>query len=142
MGSWTIAGYHDMMDCYFRGQTLPSAFAVRLVNDTVLITDNWADISANEIPSAGGYTTGGAALTLDATGFPVLGNDGTDEEIETKEVSWTASANWATAVTSVTLVADKATDQLISFDNITAVQPLNGETVKWTVKLKLKTTCA
>ncbi len=141
-GKWTQSGYTDMFDCYFRGQTLPGAFDVRLVNDTVVIGDNWAAVSANELPSANGYTTGGVALTLDSTGFPTLTNDGNDVRCDTKEVSWTASANWATAATAICLVADKATDQLVAFANITAVQPLNGETIAWTIKLKLKTTCA
>lgn len=141
-GKWTQSGYKDMLDCYFRGQTLPGAFDVRLVNDTVVIGDDWGDISTNELPSANGYTTGGVALTLDSTGFPTLTPDGNDYRCDTKEVSWTASADWGTAATAICLVADKSTDRLVAFANITAVQPLNGETIAWTIKLKLKTTCA
>lgn len=141
-GKFTQKGYTDMFDCYFRGQTLPSAFYVALVNDTVVIGDNWSDISGNELPSEKGYTTGGVSLTLDATGFPTLTDDSNDVRCDTKEVSWTASASWGTAATAIVLVADKATDQLVAFANITSVQPLIGETVAWTIKLKLKTTCA
>lgn len=138
-GKFTQPGFTDFFDVYFRGATVPSGFAVRLVNDTVLITDNWADISANEKASSGGYTTGGVSLTKDATGFPTLANDVNDVRCDTKEASWTASADWSTAVTAVCLVADKATDQLLAFENITSVQPLNGATIAWTIKLKLKT---
>ncbi len=141
-GKFTQEGYTDMFDCYFRGQTLPTAFYVALFNDTILITDTWALISGNELPSANGYTTGGVALTLDATGFPILTNDGNDVRCDTKEVSWTASANWATAATAICLIADKVIDMIVAFANITAVQPLNGETIAWTLKLKLRTTCA
>jgi hypothetical protein len=138
-GQFTQAGLQLIFDVFFRGATAPTGFAVRLVNDTVLITDNWADVSANELPSAGGYTTGGYALNKDATDFPTLVNDGNDVRLDTKEVSWTATADWATAVTAVCLVADMATDQLVAFENISSVQPQNGDTVAWTVKMKLTT---
>jgi hypothetical protein len=139
---WTIAGYHEMMNGFFRGNTLPTAFKMALVNDTVLLTDDWAQISANDLPSANGYTAGGETITNDATGFPVLGNDGTDEEMETKEITWTASGNWATAATAVVLNTVTGTVHTVAFENITAVQPQLNDVIRFTMKLKLKTTCA
>jgi hypothetical protein len=138
------AGYYDMLDVYFRGATAPTAFAMRLVHDTVLGTDNWADILANEIPSANGYTTGGATINRDATanGWPTLALDSADEQIIGKKCSWTASGDWATSITAVTIVADKAVDQLVMYSNITALTPLTGDTVAWTPKFKLKKVCA
>jgi hypothetical protein len=135
----TDYGHQDIMDVYFRGATAPSAFAMRLVHDTVVGTDNWADISANELPSANGYTTGGATINRDATanGWPTLALDSSEMQVVGKECSWLASGNWATSCTAVTIVADKATDQLVLYANITACQPLVGETVAWTPKYKL-----
>ena len=71
---WADAGFLDMLGVYFRGITAPAGFALRLVHDTIVGTDNWADISANELPSANGYTTGGVAINRDdtAAGFPAL----------------------------------------------------------------------
>ena len=139
----TNAGHQDILSVYFQGGTVPSAFAMRLFNDTVVGTDNWADISANEIPSANGYVTGGVTINRDATasGWPTLALDSNEMMITGKKCSWTASGNWATAVTAVTIVADKATDQLICYANITAQQPLTGEVISWTPKYKLKKVC-
>jgi hypothetical protein len=138
----TDAGYQDMMDVYFRGATPPTAFALRLVNDTVVGTDNWADVLANELPSANGYVTGGVTIERSAVGFPTLALDSGDMQIESKEVSWTASGNWATAITALCLVADKGTDQLVAYSNITSITPQTDDVVAWVLKFKLKKTCA
>lgn len=139
----TNNGYYDIMDVYFRAATAPSAFAMRLVHDTVLGTDNWADVSANELPSAGGYTTGGYAITRDATatGWPALALDSGEEMITGVKCTWTASASWGTSCTAICIVADKAVDQLLMYSNITAVQPLINEVVAWTPKFKLLKVC-
>ena len=139
----TDAGHQDLFSVYFQVGTSPSAFAMRLVNDTVVETDNWSDISANEIPSANGYTTGGVTINRDATasGWPTLALDSAEMMITGKKCTWTASGNFATPITAVTIVADKAVDQLILYANITAQQPLTGEVISWTPKYKLKKVC-
>src|SRR5574340_747455 len=129
------AGFIDLMSVYFQGVTAPSAFKMQLVNDTVVATDNWADVSANEKASQGGYTVGGETINRDATasGWPT-GPVLTDSKIVLtgKKCSWTANADWATAVTAVCIVADKATDQLVGYSNITSITPKNGDIVAWT----------
>jgi hypothetical protein len=139
---WTDAGFMDMMGVYFQGITAPGSFAMRLVNDTVVGTDNWADISANEIPSENGYTTGGISINRDATasGFPTLALDDSEPMITGKECAWTVvTDDWATAVTAVALVADKATDQLVAYSNLpgAGITPVVGDIIGWTPKLKL-----
>lgn len=137
--SWTNAGLLDMLAVYFQNITAPSAFAMRLVNATGTNTQNWADISANELPSANGYNAGGVAINRDGTasGWPTLALDGGEPQIIGKTCSWTAFGNWATAITLIAFVAVKAVDQLLAYKNITAVQPQTGDTVGWTPKLKL-----
>lgn len=134
----TDAGHQDIQDVYFRGATAPTSFAIRLVNDTVLGTDNWADVSANEKATQGGYTVGGATVNRDntAAGWPTLALDSSEMQCTSMKVSWTASADWVTPYSAVCLVAVKAVNQLLGYANVTARTPLNGDTVSWTAKVK------
>jgi hypothetical protein len=137
-GHFTDAGFQNMMDVYFRAATAPSQFFVSLLNDTIVGTDNWADVSANELQAAtpnAGYAQ--VAVTRDATGFPTLALDSSEMQIISKACTFTASGNWATSITAIALRADLATDQLISYANVPSTTLASGESYSVTIKLKL-----
>lgn len=92
-------------------------------------TDNeWADVSANEIAGAHGYTTGGATLTT-----PVLTEITKGFRFESDDVSWTASgsgiAAWRYAVMYISGTVQGITNPLIGYflgDNTPADIPITS----------------
>lgn len=135
-GYWTDRGHQEMMDVFFRGATAPTSFLVALVNDTVVGTDDWADVSAGE-QSGTGYSQQTIARDATASGWPTLALDSLQMQIIGKEVTFTATAaNWI-ATTAVCLIANLGTDRLVAYANITSITLGNGESYSVTPKLKL-----
>jgi hypothetical protein len=117
-GHFTDAGFKQMMEVYFQGVTAPSNFYVALVNDTIVGTDDWSDISTNEITG-----TGYAQQTINRDGTssgwptgPVL--DSSEMQITGKKVTFgpASAADW-TSVTAIAIVANLSTDRLIAYAN-------------------------
>ena len=133
---FTDMGHYYMMDVFFRGGTAPSDFYVALLNDTVLGTDDWANVSANT-QTGTGYAI--AAINRDATaaGWPTLAIDSSEEQIIGKAVTFTATAGDWIATTAIALVANMATDHLVAYANISTITLGNGESLSVTPKLKL-----
>lgn len=134
-------GYIDMMNVYFRAGTVPSRFDMRLLSANVADgTKNWADVSATELVTGGGYTAGGKPIARGsgADGFPALLVVAGDAEISSCYVSWAATADWAAAVKAVCLVAVRATEQLVLYANLASQTVYNQDVVGWTMKFTLK----
>ena len=135
----TDKGHEHVLDVALRGATAASNFYVALLNDTILGTDNWADVSANEVTVGNNPGYAQQTINRDATanGWPTLALDSSEMQITGKQVTFTASANWVTAVTAVGIVANMATDALLLYSNITSISLLNGESIAVTPKWKL-----
>jgi|688.fasta_scaffold449644_3 hypothetical protein len=76
--------------------------------------DAWADVSANEIAGAHGYTTGGATVTT-----PVLTEITKGFRFDSDDVSWTASgsgiAAWRYAVFYISGTVEGITNPLLGY---------------------------
>lgn len=135
----TDKGHEHILDVALRAATAASNFYVALLNDTILGTDNWADVSANEVTV--GSNPGYAQQTINrdgtASGWPTLALDVAEMQIIGKQCTFTATANWATAVTAVGIVANLATDALLLYSNISSISLLSGESILVTPKWKL-----
>ena len=133
---FTDNGHYYMMDAYFRGGTEPTDFYVALVNDTVVGTDDWSDISGN-VQTGTGYSAQTINQDATASGWPTLALDSSEMQVVGKEVTFTATgADWI-ATTAIALVANMATDRLIAYANISSITLGNGESLSVTPKLKL-----
>ena len=128
-GHFTDQGHKLMLSLLFQAVTAPSQFLAALVNDTVVGTDDWSDISAN-VQTGTGYSE--AVINRDATASgwptgPVL--DSSEMMITSKTVTFAATGtNWI-ATGAITLRADLATDRLIAYVNITPITLANGESI-------------
>ncbi len=136
----TDRGHYDLLAIGLQAGTAPSNFYVALLNDTVLGTDDWADVSANELLVGVNPGYAQAVINRDATADgwptgPVL--DSSEMMITGKEVSFTATANWATAITAVAIVANMATDRLWFYQNRQSLTLAINEVLKVTPKVKL-----
>ena len=135
-GYWTDRGHQEMMDVFFRGATAPDNFLVALVNDTVVGTDDWSDVSANQ-QTGTGYSQQTILRDATASGWPTLALDDLEMQITGKEVTFAATAaNWI-ATTAVCIIANLATDRLLAYANIASITLGNGESYSVTPKLKL-----
>jgi len=85
-GGFSLEGYYNMLDTYFRQANQPTEFYLRLCNDTLAGTDTLSDVQ-NE-PSGSGYTP--ALIERSVTGFPTLALDSGDYQVESKEVQFAA----------------------------------------------------
>ena len=136
-GHFTDRGHQEMMSVYFQATTAPSQFLATLVNDTVVGTDDWSDVSGN-VQTGTGYAA--AVINRDATasGWPTgPALDSSEMMITSKTVTFTATAaNWI-ATTAICLCADMSTDRLIAYTNITSVTVANGESLSAIFKPKL-----
>lgn len=135
----TDKGHEHILDVALRGATAAANFYVALLNATIVGTNNWADVSANEL-SAGtnsGYAQVSIARDATAAGWPTLALDSSEMQIIGMSCTFTATGNWATAVTAVAIVANLATDALIFYSNITSISLLSGESITVTPKFKL-----
>lgn len=132
----TDKGHELLLGVFFRNDTAPTAFYVALGNDTVVGTDDWADISANE-QAGTGYSRQTINRDSTANGWPTLALDSSEMQITGKQVTFTASADWATVVTFIALVADMATDRLVAYANIASMTVTNGQSFQVTPKVKL-----
>lgn len=132
-------GHKLMLDVLFGAVTAPSNFYIALLNDTVTGTDDWSDVSANEISS--GTNTGYAQVTINrdqtADGFAAAVLDSAEMWAVGKQAVFTAGALWVTAITAVVLVANLATDKLVGYANVSSYILGSGETYKVTPKIKL-----
>lgn len=133
----TDRGHQEMMSVYLQNTTAPSDFYVALVNDTVVGTDDWADISAN-VQTGTGYSAQTINRDATASGWPTGPTlDSSEMMITGKQVTFTATgADWI-ATTAICVVANMATDRLIMYANIASITLGNGESIQATPKFKL-----
>lgn len=132
----TDRGHQEMLDEYFRAATAPSNFLVALVNDTVVGTDDWADISAQQ-QTGTGYSQQAINRDGTASGWPTLALDSSEMQIIGKQVTFTATgADWI-ATTAIVVLANLATDRLLLYSNIPSITLGNGESILATPKFKL-----
>lgn len=87
-------GEEDMLDVYFRGATAPTEFYLRLYNEadttngTIDETINLSDASSGE-PSSNGYSA--QLVERNTTGWPTLTQTSGDFQVQSKEVTFSAS---------------------------------------------------
>lgn len=136
-GHFTDRGHQEMMSEYFQATTAPSNFLGALVNDTVVGTDDWSDISANQ-QTGTGYSQQAINRDATASGFPTgPALDSSEMMITSKQITFTATgADWI-ATTAICLLANMATDRLLYYANIPSVTLGNGESLLATFKPKL-----
>lgn len=136
----TDRGHYDLLVIALQNGTAPTDFYVVLLNDTILGTDDWADVSANELVVGTNPGYAQAVITRDATANgwptgPVL--DSSEMMITGKEVSFTATANWVTPITALAIVANMATDRMWFYQNRQSLLLAINEVLKVTPKFKL-----
>lgn len=136
-GHFTDRGHQEMMSVYFQNTTAPTQFLGALVNDTVVGTDDWADVSANA-QTGTGYAEQAILRDATASGWPTGPTlDSSEMMITSKTITFTATGtNWI-ATTAICLKADMATDRLLAYANITSVTLANGESLSAIFKPKL-----
>jgi hypothetical protein len=134
----TDRGHYDIMDIALRAATGPTNFYGALINDTIVGTDDWSDISTNEITG-----TGYAQQTINrdgtAAGWPTLALDSSEEQIIGKKITFgpATAADWI-QVTAVAIVANYATDRLWFYGNRGAALSIGiDESYAVTPKFKL-----
>ena len=96
MAGVTNRGKKVILNTYFRADTTdePVAFKMALTESTTTPTaDTNVMADLTEVASGNGYTTGGEAVTRDATGFDVITEDDAADRglIQVKDIVWTAS---------------------------------------------------
>ena len=77
----TNRGKFNAMNAYLKNATEPTQFYLVLTTSSVtptVDTNLFSDL-ANEIPAGNGYTSGGLAVTRDATGWPTATEDDTND---------------------------------------------------------------
>ena len=133
----TDRGHQEMLSVYFQATTPPSQFLGTLVNDTVVGTDDWSDVSAN-VQTGTGYAAQAILRDATASGWPTgPALDSAQMMITSKTVTFTASSTDWIATTAICLCADMATDRLLGYANITSVTLGNGESISVIFKPKL-----
>lgn len=116
----TNRGKYLLLSYVFNGATIPTNFYMALVDNSVVPTVDTNTLSElSEVPSGNGYTSGGEALSPNATDFPSLTEDDTGDQasVGIKDVVWTASggtlpasgtgARYAVLLTDETTVGDR-----------------------------------
>ncbi len=91
MAGFTNHGKYTVLNYAFLDSTEPTYFYVALVTTQPRAdTNTLSDLT--EVANGNGYTTGGAQITRDSTGFDVISEDdvGNRSYVQLKNVSWSA----------------------------------------------------
>lgn len=94
MAGFTNKGKSRVLGIVFNAVAAPTNFYVALVTSAVAPTADTNTLSQlTEIAAGNGYTTGGLILNRDATDFPTLTEDDTNDrgDINIKDLVWTAT---------------------------------------------------
>jgi len=132
----TDDGFELLYDSFFRGASAPDNFAIGLAQNSLGQTDSLGDVM--EVTGTG-YER--QALERSAIGFPSLGLDGGDMEIESATVQFENTAEegaWDSAVDGF-LVAEGASidDALVCYRPLSATRTLQvGDTLDVTIRVK------
>lgn len=128
-----------MLDGFFRGQNRPTAFYVRLFNDTPVETDTLAALTGE--PSGNGYAA--QTLSVNTTDFPTLELDAGDYQVVSKQVVFTAAGGAIPEVGSVTYAVlattSDNTGKLVAFVELSEARRLpDTAQLKITFTIKLQ----
>lgn len=89
---WTDKGAYQVLGGYFRGETIPTTFDLRLVTDAVAPNSDTTVFSAlTEVTAGTGYTADGASLARNSTVWDVWNENAGSADVELADVTWTAS---------------------------------------------------
>lgn len=129
-------GESSMLGVYFRGATPPTAFFLRLYNDTPVDTDTLATLTG-EVTG-----TGYAAIELsrDTTDWPILALDSGDYQVTSDDFVFTGGPGGWTAATHLVMatVASGTVGLLVTYNALGATRTLienDALTVSVAVKL-------
>jgi len=129
-------GEQSMLDSYFRGLNVPTAFYARLCNDTLLETDTLAAVQ-NE--PAGTYGYAAQTVAKSAVGFPTLEMDAGDYRVVSAAITFTASGGTIGPVNTAYLATtSNNTGKLLAYVSLsTARTLLDGDQLQVTLRIKL-----
>lgn len=142
---WEDVGHNDLVDegeesmlrTYFRNESSPSAFYLRLANQSIIETDNLVAITT-EPTGTFGYSA--QLIERSTVGWPTVEMDGGDYRVVSKLISFTASGGDIGPV-SVAYLATTSdnTGKLIAAKNLPIVRTiLDGDTGTVTLRVKLQ----
>lgn len=93
-GHLTNRGVKNILDCVFRGASLPSNFYLAAVTDAAAPTAATKTFDElTEIAAGGGYSSGGYSVNLDSTDFDTINEDDSNDyaSVELKDMPFAAS---------------------------------------------------
>ena len=121
----TTKGMTRMLEATFRklwaGGSTPADYYLALCTDANTPDEDTNTLSdLTEVTAANGYTSGGEAISDDATGFDYLLENDTDNkgQIQIKDITWTATGGTIPDIRWAVLLDDNAT-------------PANREVIAW-----------
>ena len=128
-------GEENVLSTFFQSVSAPTAFYVRLFNDTPTDTDGLADLTGE--PVGNGYAP--IVIERSAVGWPTLALDAGDFKITSKKVTFSASGGSIGPVTyGVLATTSDNTGKLILYVALSATRTLqDGESLDVTVTGKL-----
>lgn len=140
MAGFTNKGKAQMLGEWCRATGAPTGFNVALVTDAVAPTADTNTLSElTEITAGNGYTSGGIAVSRNATDFDTLNEDDANDRgsVQIKDLVWTASGGPIPASGSgaryAVLVDDNVTvgsrEVLAFWDLGSAVSVSDGQTL-------------
>jgi hypothetical protein len=129
-------GEENMLRTYFRNESEPTEFYVRLANDTIIETDTLSDIAGE--PSGNGYAP--ILIERSAVGFPIIQLDNGDYRVTSKEFTYTASGGTIGPV-NLAYVATTSDNsgKLIAFKALSTTRNISdGDSLLGTFRIKLQ----
>ena len=129
-------GEENMLRTYFRAESLPPAFYVRLCNDTLVETDTLSTV-LNE-PSGNGYAP--YLLERSTVGWPTIEEDAGDFRVISKMITFTAIGGSIGPVSTAYLATTlNNTGKLIAANGLSIVRTiLAGDSLQGTIRIKLQ----
>lgn len=129
-------GESSILDTYFRATSSPTAFYVRLFNDTPTETDSLSDLTGE--PSGNGYAS--ATIERSIVGFPTLESDSGDYQVVSKQVTFTASGGeWSAVTYAVLSTTTDNTGKLVAYVALSQARTLaDGESLRIQITIKLQ----
>lgn len=127
-------GERDILGVYYRGETAPTQFYIRLYNDTPVETDTLADLVGE--PAGNGYAP--QLVERSSVGFPTVQQDASgDWQVVSKTVTFSASGGSIGPVTyAVLATSSDNTGKLIAFVALSQSRTLaDGESLDVTLTI-------
>lgn len=129
-------GEENILRTYFRNESAPTQFYVRLCNDTIVETDTLASV-LNE-PSGNGYAP--VLIERSSTGWPTVEEDAGDYRVISKIITFTADGG-AIGPISTAYIATTSDNsgKLLAANGLSIVRTiLNGDQLEGTIRIKLQ----